>query len=764
MRELSALLCMVAVDAPADPAPEAVAYFESNVRPLLIKHCYECHSGDVSEAKARLVLDHAGGWRRGGESGPALIPGKPESSRLMEAVRYANSDLQMPPKYRLNESDVKVLRRWIADGAVDPRDEVPDQGGQARQEVDIVQGKSFWAFRPPATPKVPDVRNREWPAGNIDRFILARLEEEQVFPAPDAEKRTLLRRAYFDLVGLPPTPDELREFIDSPAEEAFAAVVDELLARPEFGERWGRHWLDVARFAESSGGGRSLMFPHAWRFRDYVINAFNADKPFDQLIREHLAGDLLPWQSDVQRNEQLVGSGYLVLGAINYELQDKELLRMETIDEQVSAMGRSFLGMTLDCARCHDHKFDPIPTEDYYALAGIFGSTKSLVPGNVSSYVTQKLKVETPPDVIEFRNEMDSLRKALEEARERGEDQKVKRLGAELKRKEKEGKAFKDPLAMSVKDAESPEDGHVHIRGGVRNKGDKVARGVISVAMPAGTSAALAIGEGDSGRRELAEWVASPENPLTARVMANRIWLHLMGEGIVRTPDNFGATGERPSHPELLDYLARRYVQLGWSTKKLIREIMLSRVYRLASNMPSPSTDQENRLFSRANRKRLEAEAIRDTMLTLSASLDPDRGGRTIHTISAYDLGYKFKTRRKSVYVPWFRNSMLDLFEVFDAPNPNLVIGRRPITNLPTQALYLMNSAFVREQAERMAARLLAENATLEEVYERILGRPPLAAELAATTDFFAGSDNEKESWTQLCQSLFACVDFRYLD
>lgn len=752
------------VSSNAEPAAEKIEFFESKVRPLLAEHCYECHSGEVSEAKGHLVLDSSDGWMVGGESGAAISPGNPDESLLMKAVSHLDPDLQMPPKYRLKESEIESLKEWIEAGAADPRD---SRGltRHVKRGIDVEEGRNFWSFRPPVLQTPPAVKDKDWPKSPVDRFILARIEQAKLKPGADADKRTLLRRAYYDLIGLPPSPEQVQDFLATTSEQAFAEVIDQLLARPEFGERWGRHWLDVTRFAESSGGGRSLMFPHAWRFRDYAIEAFNEDKPYDDLVREHLAGDLLPWQDESERNENLIGSGFLVLGAINYELQDKELLVMETIDEQVSAMGRTFLGMTLDCARCHDHKFDPIPTEDYYALAGIFSSTDSLVPGNVSSYTTQNLLTEIPSEVTAYRSKLAQLRSELAVAEgAEGSEADVEKLSSEIEKLKGKAPSYKDPVAMAVKDSKEPDDGYVHIRGGVRNKGARVPRGVLQVALPAGEESRLPIPGNESGRRQLADWIASAENPLTARVMVNRIWLHLMGEGIVRTPDNLGATGELPSHPQLLDYLAVRFVESGWSTKAMIRELMLSRVYQLASDSPPHHQDPENRLFTRANRKRLEAEAIRDSMLLLSGNMDPARGGRTIRKLSEYDLGYTFDTRRRSVYVPWFRNSMLDLFQVFDAPNPNLVIGRRTETNLPTQALFLMNSAFVREQAELLADRLQKEQSTPAFAYNLVLGRPPSPAELKTTRQFFEQSADSTETWNQFCQALFSCIDFRYLD
>lgn len=889
---------------------EGIEYFETHIRPLFVEHCYECHSADAKELKAKLYLDSRTGWQTGGDSGPAIIPGKPEDSLLLNAISYTNSDLEMPPKNRLPDSKILHLKSWIAMGAPDPRENKPKK---STPQIDLNKGRQFWSFQPPVAHPIPKPRDTAWPANDIDRFILARLEAQKITPTRSASKITLLRRVYFDLIGLPPSPSQLKAFLLDKSPQAFQTIVAQLLARPEFGERWGRHWLDITRFAESSGGGRSLVFPDAWRFRDYVIDSFNKDKPYHQLVSEHLAGDLLSHSSPIQRNSQLIGSGYLVLGALNYELQDHELLKMEFVDEQIDAVGRTFLGMTLGCARCHDHKFDPIPTSDYYALAGIFQSTRSMGKGSaasgVTSFATSPLAISNPAEITQLRSSIDSLKKqidtlksspaltsfpgliidsskakltgkwkestsnkpwigkgylhdentnkgekkvefttTLEEARDyevlvaysaganRAKNVPVTIYHAEgnatviidqskpasiqgtftsvgtfpfssenpasivistekttahviadavafitpnsvipqkpkanLKKLESRHKILTaklkklQPITMAPTEAETIADGHVHIRGLVRNKGAKVPRGFITVASQAGTSPEIP--EDHSGRLELAEWITDPKHPLTSRVMVNRIWKYLLGEGIVRTVDNFGKTGELPSHPKLLDHLAIQFTENNWSIKSLIREIILSRTYQLSSKA-ADNSDPENRFFGRAHRKRLEAEAIRDTALHISGQFDPIKGGPTIRNAGQYDLNYRFDSNRRSVYVPWFRNSMLPIFEVFDAPNPNLVVGRRSTTNLPTQALFLMNSPFIREQSELTAKRLLAEAGTVEDTYLLILSRPPSESERLSTQTFLASFPPEQktEAWTQLTQALFSTIDFRFIN
>ncbi|MEZ6044388.1 MAG: DUF1553 domain-containing protein [Planctomycetaceae bacterium] len=419
------------------------------------------------------------------------------------------------------------------------------------------------------------------------------------------------------------------------------------------------------------------------------------------MIREHLAGDLLPHRTDKELTEHVVATGFLVLGATNYEQQDKTLLRMDVIDEQIDTMGRAFLGMTLNCARCHDHKFDPIPTNDYYALAGIFGSTNTLTYGNVSGWVTKELPLEPEieRDLQQMRKRLDEAMPELEAVRKQisaaSSDKDKQAHAPQEKELKTEVIALREKIArlveeaMSVSEIEKPQDGHLHIRGSAHNVGPEVKRGFLSV-VPSSAEFAQQIDNEQSGRLQLANWVVDEQNPLTARVYVNRVWQHLLGEGLVRTPDNFGKTGEQPSHPELLDYLAIRFIEEGWSTKQLIREIMLTRVYRLSTtyNAKAAHVDSDNRLLWRAHKRRLDAESIRDTILYLSGQLDLTAGGFTIRKLAEYDYGYEFDTVRRSVYVPVFRNAMLDLFEVFDVANPNLVVGRRTASTLPTQSLF----------------------------------------------------------------------------
>ncbi|MCA9175941.1 MAG: DUF1553 domain-containing protein [Planctomycetales bacterium] len=913
---------------------EGLELFESKIRPVLVKRCYECHSEQAARVRGGLRVDVREGLRKGGDSGePAVVPGEVDQGTLLGALRHES--YEMPPDGKLPDTVVADFARWIRLGAPDPRDGAAEK--PRPKEVNWDEARQRWAFIKPqriAPPAVTDPSESALPLTDIDRFLLERMEREGLEPAPEADPYTLLRRLTFDLTGLPPTPEAVRRFTSNPSPQAWEAEVDRLLDSRAFAERWGRHWLDVARFAESSGGGRSLMFPHAWRFRDYVISSFERDKPFDQFLTEQIAGDLLPYESPDQRDDQLIGSGYLILGAINYELQDKELLEMEVIDEQLETIGRGFLAMTMSCARCHDHKFDPISMRDYYSLAGIFSSTEAITPGNVSGYVTEALgsdeerqhRQEHERLVAAAKQRVSELQSRLKGQRERkpspggvvvdnqqaqlegqwkssthtkpfeGEDyvhdmqegkgrnravfttrlpapgkyevyvsytpgesratkvpvtigassgevrvtmnqreapthgpyvligqfdfgaearvvvttegtegfhvtvDAVRWVAADLatgdaraalegddaitvrERLRRELDAAKQevarlegeappaaPVAMCVRDRAHPADDHLRIRGQVRSLGDLVPRGWMSV-IELPESEHITIPADVSGRLQLAQWLTSPSHPLTSRVMANRIWKHLMGEGIVATLDNFGSMGEPPTHPELLDHLAITFREDGWSIKRLIRRIVTTRAYRRSSEATDQqiAKDPENHWLARARRRRLDAEALRDSMLAVSDLLKPFDGGRTITKLSAYDLGYQFgDVRERSVYVPAFRNARLELLEVFDAANPNLVTGRRAVSTLPTQALFLLNSPFVQQQSEAIAKRLLqiAPDRRLEEAFLLLLQRPACETEMDWARGIVDGVDpaDEAERWSRFAQLLLASVDYRYL-
>ena len=933
-----------------------VDFFERKVRPLLVERCFECHSAE-KKIKGGLSLDSQEGWRKGGDTGPALVPNDVEKSLLIEAVRYKNRDLQMPPKQKLSSEEVGILEEWVKSGAPDPR--VAVKATQKQQGLSVAAGRKFWCYAPVKETAAPVVKNTAWAHSGIDRFLLAKMEASNRSPAPDATPEVLARRLYFTLSGLPPTPEELQTFLLRAGKDRLSAItelVDELLASPRFGETWGRHWLDVVRFAESSGGGRTLLFKDAWRFRDYVVSAFNADLPFDQFIREQLAGDLLPSKDASERRRKLTATAFLALGPTNYEEQDKQLLRFDVIDEQLETVGRAFLGQTIGCARCHDHKFDPIPQKDYYALAGIFASTKTLFnyTDNVARWISIPLPAEAAQEeaAVKMQEErLAALRKELETAQAelsaasasltaagtgavagtaipvaqlsgiilddgdakvvgewkhstfvrsfigkgylsdnntgkgektvtftpiipktaryevrlaythapgraknvrvnilhadgedtvfvdqtevppidgrfvslgkyrfendgagyvmisnegttnfvtvdalqlleegapavKGEDfadnkaaadskKRVRELEAAIKKAIKEG--ARRETTMAVEDDPHAADTQIRIRGVERQRGETVPRGFLQVALQ---GEAPPISGEASGRLQLADWIASAQNPLTARVQVNRIWNWLFGAGIVRSVDNFGTTGDVPSHPELLDYLATRFVQEGWSVKKLIREIVLSRGWQQAVSSADAS-DPENALFAHANRRRLSAEQLRDALLWIGGNLDTRVGGPNIKGAGDIDANnssaqnieyaYVFEDNRRGVYTPAFRNKRLELFEVFDFGNINQPMGQRNTSTVAPQALYLLNHPFVAQQASLAAAQTLAQNendeARLTRAFTRILGRPPRAAERLSCQRFLANATcPPEESWQQLHQMLFCSIDFRYLE
>ncbi len=612
LRQASLFLVLIlsAVSVAAEPTPAQIEFFEKKIRPVLVTKCHACHSAKAKAIKGELLLDSRGGWAKGGESGPAVIPGNPAESLLIQAIRY--DGLEMPPKEKLTDQQIADFTRWVKMGAPDPR--TGQTASLIRREINIVEGRKFWAYQPPVASSPPVIEHREWPIDPIDHFILARIESAKLTPVADADRLTLVRRLYFDLVGLPPTPDQVDAFLNDSSSRALESLVDQLLASPHFGERWGRHWLDVARFAESTGMERNYTFPHAWRYRDYVIDAFNRDLPFDRFVTEQIAGDLLPAKTPADRNRLIIATGFLAMGPKSLNERNKEIFRMDIVDEQIDITTRAVLGLTVSCARCHDHKFDPFPTEDYYALAGIFRSTNTLFgtakgQGNrqpsglvplKASETAAKVKpkpadtpVATKPRPArakqianltrQLREARAELKKAIAAIPGKGKKKKknnktlrpirirIKQLNQKLKRANggKGGPANAKPTgpsAMGVRDA-APADCKVHLRGNVRTLGKTVPRGFLQVVH---LDSAPTIDAKQSGRLQLARWMAHSDNPLTARVMANRIWYHLTGRGLVSTVDNFGLMGQRPSHPELLDHLALRFVENGWSVKQLV--------------------------------------------------------------------------------------------------------------------------------------------------------------------------------------------------
>ena len=971
---------------------EDLEHFESKIRPVLAERCYACHGANTERIQAGLVLVDAAGVRAGGDSGAVVVPGSPDDSLLVDVIRY-DGPIKMPPDGRLPATVVADFERWVARGAVDPRtSDAPVVAARADSGAayDFGPGREHWAYRPMARPEPPAVGDETWVRGPIDRFILARLEAEGLAPVAPAGRRKLLRRVTFDLTGLPPTPAEVDAFLADDGPDAYGRVVERLLASPRYGERWGRHWLDVARYADSNGLDENIAHPNAFRYRDWVIEAFNTDKPYDRFVQEQIAGDLMPAAGDDEdeRFARLTATGFLTLGAKVLAEQDVDKMVIDIVDEQVNVVGRAFLAEPVGCARCHDHKFDPIPTADYYALAGILRSTRTMAPerlpgrwverpladkATVARYEAAQERVEEAQqavdDLVDRQNETlrRPRRQALaayllaaeeaypawgddEAARRRGTaaiariagrdgleaavlerwvraffrhregppvqgdgpnpsvvfqiwnafaaapaeryqevtddlrdlissekvliapltrslvrgpapgsldevawryaslfavieiawDQHLQRLGLEaadsltpadfrLPREQEELRRLvydgrlcilcldreaeealypadavaelarlravveereaasppEPPYAMSVEEGEII-DLPVHIRGSHLNVADTPQpRGFLRVTdhivppppIPADSS----------GRLELARWITHPEHPLTARVMANRIWHWHFGRGLVDTPSNFGTTGSAPIHPELLDWLARRFVDGGWSIKALHREILLSGTYRLGPGYDeaNAAVDPENRLHWRMNRRRLEVEPIRDALLHLAGTLDLTMGGRVEEyrprgyvfseggTFGRFDF---YAAPRRSVYMPVVRNAIYDIFAGFDFGNASDSVGARPATVVPSQALLMMNSAFVEERAGEFAERLLAmplagEAARIDRAFVEAYGRPATGVEVEESLAFLAGmretapgGGEERFVWTRLCHVILGASEFIYVD
>ncbi len=967
---------------------EDLEHFESKIRPVLAERCYQCHGANPERIQAGLALVDAAGVRAGGDSGAVVVPGSPDDSLLIDAIRYGGP-IQMPPDGRLPAAVVADFERWVTRGAVDPRTSATpvvaaraDRGGA----YDFGPGREHWAFRPMARPEPPAVDDETWVRGAIDRFILARLEAQGLAPVAPAEKRQLLRRVTFDLTGLPPTPAEIDAFLADERPDAYERVVERLLASPRYGERWGRHWLDVARYADSNGLDENIAHPNAFRYRDWVIEAFNTDKPYDRFVREQIAGDLMPAAGDAERFARLTATGFLTLGPKVLAEQDVDKMLIDIVDEQVNVVGRAFLAEPVGCARCHDHKFDPIPTADYYALAGIMRSTTTMGgermrwverpladEATVARYEAAQEQVEEAQQAVDdlvdgqndilrqprrqalagyllaaeeaypawggdeatqrrgaaeiagiasrdgleaavierwvraffryregppvqgdaanpsvvfqiwnayaaapaarYREVTDELRAQIASEKvliapltrslvrgpapgsldevawryaslfaviEIAWDEHLQRLGLEdpddltpgdfrLPREQEELRRLvyggrlcilcldqaaeealypadavaelarlravveereaasppEPPYAMSVEEGEIV-DLPVHIRGSHLNLAESPQpRGFLRVTdhivppppVPADSS----------GRLELAGWITDPEHPLTARVMANRIWHWHFGRGLVDTPSNFGTTGSAPTHPELLDWLARRFIDGGWSVKALHREILLSSTYRLGAGYDeaNAAVDEGNLLHWRMSRRRLEVEPIRDALLQLAGTLDLTMGGR----VEEYNpRGYVFSegntfgrfdfygAPRRSVYMPVVRNAIYDIFAGFDFGNASDSVGARPATVVPSQALLMMNSAFVEQRAGEFAERLLAmpaagEAARVERAFVEAYGRPATDVEVEESLAFLAdmretapGGGEERFAWTRLCHVILGASEFIYVD
>jgi Protein of unknown function (DUF1553)/Protein of unknown function (DUF1549)/Planctomycete cytochrome C len=816
--------------APALPGGQdtvKIAFFEKKVRPILVGHCYTCHSADTRPAGG-LRVDDRNGLLTGGATGPAIVPGSPAKSLLLQKVSHKDVKKRMPREGQpLSTEQINDLTQWITEGAAWPVVGVPASFGKPSPFYEKLK-REHWAWQPLTDPKVPPMRLSSWPVDDIDRFLLAALEAKDLKPVGPADRESLLRRVTFDLTGLPPTPREIDAFAKDASAEAFARVVDRLLAAPAFGERWGRHWLDVARYGESTGPSRNIPYPHAWKYRDYVIDAVNAGLPFDRFLREQIAGDLLPASSSFERNRLLSATGFLALGVKDVNQRFKVRFVMDNVDEQIDVVTRSVLALTVSCARCHNHKFDPVLTTDYYALAGIFTSTDTcsglrnkMGGGGLDYYDPSMLLTSSddlPPvpaeEVAKRQAELAVAKKAWDMIRgtpdglSKGPDgfPKQRPYRLQFERLEAEVLALTDPVARGLavhglRDAKEVANTAVRIRGEAEKLGPTVPRGFLTVFEVPG---APRVNPRQSGRLELAQWLTSPNNPLTARVIVNRVWQRLFGQGIVTTVDNFGATGARPSHPELLDHLASRFLRDGWSVKRLIRTLVLTRAYQLATDATPAhlAADPANRLIWRHSPRRLDAEELRDAMLAAAGTLDAKRPtaspARNLKMIEITDNGPEARgiheqadrSTHRSIYLPLLRGVTPHAIEAFDPVEQGLVTGQRNVTTVPGQALFLLNSSFVGQQSLALAQRLLGEPEVTDAdrirgMYRATLGRAPLDKETERVRAFLTGyesvyrnepverrpaepqtrqpADGRTAAWVALAQSLFAAAEFCYL-
>ncbi len=937
---------------PMSGAENGGSLFTDKVLPIFEQHCYKCHSANAEKVKGGLLLDTPEGLLKGGDTGAALTPGDPDNSRIVIAVRHTDPDLRMPPKEKLSQDQIAVIENWVKIGAPDPR---------SHSFSKFKTASDLWSTHPLRRPALPSTKNLSWTKDPLDAFILSALEGKNLKPVAPADKRTLIRRATFDLLGLPPTPAEIEAFVSDSSNEAFERVVNRLLESKHFGERWGRHWLDVARYADSNGLDQRVILADAWRYRDYVIEALNSDLPYNEFIREQIAGDLLPDKDNADRHRKWIATGFLVLGPKNLQEPNREKLLMDIADEQIDVMSRALLGLTVSCARCHDHKFDPIPTRDYYALAGIFRSTQTLsgdvarvpnasflserplgtaeqaaivekyqakltqverkrdrarqmareLPGGIDSkeldgivmdnleaemigewalsnystnfvdknylhdgneksgkgkksvrfrpaipedgfyevrlaYTARLNRATNVPVRVETGNASKtvylnqtiepkydkafeslgffSLQKgtnntieilttgtrgyvvvdaiqclpqdvqlAARYARKRSEPSNAETMmmgDVTAARREEYEMAIADltakapppmPMALAVREGEI-KNSRVLFRGDPERAGEEVPRGFLSLLEKVQGERP---GADSSGRLGLAEWIASDQNPLTSRVAVNRLWLHLFGRGLVNTPDNFGSMGEPPSNPELLDYLAMEFMTDGWSVKKMIRRLTLSATYRssCAYDPQAYALDPENRLLWRMNRKRLEVEELRDSILSINQTLDLTIGGDGLGGVTPTDsLGgsaNSLTTRRRSLYLPVFRGSLNDLYQVYDFPDPHILTGKRNVTTSATQALFLMNSPFILEESRRWSEHLEvteSESARINEIYLRAYARPCSETEQSRAETFLRNYSNaliptepaaearKKKSLEALCQAIIESTEFRYLN
>ncbi len=867
-----ALLCLLSIFAVPLTSPAADILFSKEVRPILEQKCLECHGTDTP--MSNLDLRTRQGMLKGGVRGAAVIPGDSSESRVYLQISGTEGPV-MPMGGALSDDEILTLKDWINQGAKWDVDRI-GEGAQSAKAADTktrekagkisAEDRNWWAFQQPLRHAKPKVADKRWNRSPVDAFIKAKLDEEGLVPAPRAGKRTLIRRAYLDLLGLLPPPSEVEAFVNDKSRNAFKNLVDRLLESPRYGERWGRHWLDVARYADSGGYEHDYDYPYAWRYRDYVIQALNDDKPYDQFIREQLAGDEL----DEVTFETLIATGFnRVAATVGFREKDNPQYRYTYLDDMIGTTSRAFMGLTVNCARCHDHKFDPILQTDYYQMMATFFSfvnydyplaspeevaayeaRKSEVQGKIDPLKARISEIETPYKDTAFEKRLKDFpeeiqiavhtpeaertpgQKLLAEqvitlrarpadveellpAADKEEVAKLKTGIAELEKQMPE----ELPRAMGISDGDYrfapdgrgdeklpgkgdrqdfgvtegsflPVAGKPYVPppafllpgGDYRTKGEEVQPGFVTVLARGDEPTEIPPSSGriSSGRRRaLAEWIASQDHPLTARVMANRIWHFHFGRGIVTTPSNFGRTGQPPVYPKLLDWLATEFVRRGWSIKAMHRLIMNTESYQMASSFPHEANQQADpagKFLWRFPQRRLEAETIRDVVLNASGNLNFEMGGKPFFPPIPKSVRLSFKNGawtlteegpdvwRRSIYSYWKRGLKYPMFEVFDQPDSNVTCERRASTTVPTQALTMLNNGFFLLQAKHFAGRVAGkagedEKARVSAAYEIALSRPPSAKELDMNLSFLASQRRYHEGQNSAAPELAALVD-----
>ncbi|MDQ1471927.1 MAG: hypothetical protein QOJ99_3407 [Bryobacterales bacterium] len=770
-------------------------FFLSKVKPVLDANCMGCHG---NTATAGLRLDSREALLKGGKSGPAVVPGDPQASLLMQAVRQDHDSLKMPPAGRISDEAIASLGKWVKDGAVWPEVKSND----APAYVLRPDQKAFWSFQPVKKNTPPQADNADWNRNPVDQFIYARLKEKGLTPGRKADKPTLLRRASFDLTGLPPSREEVAAFVADKSPDAFGKLVDKMLASRQYGERWGRHWLDLVRYADTAGDAADFPVPEMYKYRNYVIDSFNRDKPYDQFLREQIAGDLLPYKDDNQRWEQIVATGYITVSR-RVGVSPKAD-RHVTLEDTIGNFGQSMLGLSIGCARCHDHKFDPIPTADYYALYGIFDSTTYPFSGEEHNPYrgdfVYRAGQQKAAETLKPFDEAFAPWKALERKKfneyQEFQDKKILTPGRSREVVWKELSDVREKLvpfaeayppleaAWAVSEGK-PHDVKIQIYGEPKNTGALVRRGFPLIL----GGQKVPENEPGSGRKQLAEWLTDPANPLPARVIANRIWHYHFGKGIVATTSDFGVRGAAPTHPELLDYLAARFVEEGWSFKKMHKLVLMSETYQLASaDVPSDSaTDPQNNYLWRQNRQRLDAEQISDSIRLLSGTLDLSEGGRhafpndrTYFFRQHEPFTANYENPRRAVYGMQQRIQKNPYLDLFDGPDGNLPLSERRSTTTSLQALYLMNSEFLANQSATIAGRLMAANTLapkrVEWAYQTLFGRAVRPAELQQSQEFLAllnkeyrtagctGAGCDAKAWTSYVHAMLSSNAFLFVD